>query len=277
LPVERLHRPGGEFDILFKEGVLDVLDGELPRGEGFAVEPDAHCIARGPADANEGDPRQDREPVDEIAVCVVGQLKRGHAFAGEIEPHHDFGGGILLRDLGRVGFFRQDREKTRDRLTQVVRGAVDVARDEELDRDGGDLVHTGGGNALNRFDRADAVLDKLGDAPFDYSGGGTGIGRLDRDDGRLDVGVFSDLQAKVRDHPESDEEQAHDKSEDGTPDGDVGKNHGPWAGVDLFHRGGRGRVKGSRGRSVFSGHLYGGTVPQREDSIDDDGVSGGEA
>ena len=69
-------RPDGQLDVLGAQRVLDVLDGEVEGGEPLAIDPDAHRIAALAVDRHVGDAVEVLQPVDDVAVDIVGDLER---------------------------------------------------------------------------------------------------------------------------------------------------------------------------------------------------------
>ncbi len=134
--------------------------------------------------------------------------------------------GLDLADLRRIDVFGQIVDRASHGVAHVVGRAVDIAVEGELDRDVRAPVLARGVDGLDAVDAADRILDHIGDAGVDDRRRGTAIGCLHGDHWRIDVGQLAQRQVEKRQSPEGDEEKAHHHGEDGTFDGDIGKNHG---------------------------------------------------
>lgn len=116
---------GRRFHVLAAQGALDVGDGQRTGGQRLPVEPDPH---RGSPRAGERDARDagdGREPVDDVALGVVGDLEHGAAGQCQPQPYGGIGVGICLADDGRIRFLRQCGERTRHTVTHVVGRGID--------------------------------------------------------------------------------------------------------------------------------------------------------
>src|SRR5690606_32370353 len=136
----RFDAAGGQLDVLRAQRRFDVARGDAARGHGVAVQPDAHGIALGAAQLHAGHAVQRGEPVDHVAVGVVGQLHRVHHGGTHVEPDDDVGVGLDLGDLRRVSLVRQAIHDPADAVAHVVGRRLDVAAEVELDGDVGAAV-----------------------------------------------------------------------------------------------------------------------------------------
>ena len=105
----RLEAARGQLDVLAAQRVLDVGDRELARRERLAVDPDAHRVAAAADDADARDAGHRRQPVDDVALGVVGELEHRHRVGRERERHDGVGVRVGLDDLRRIGLGRQSR------------------------------------------------------------------------------------------------------------------------------------------------------------------------
>ena len=214
-----------QLDVLALERALDVRDREPARRERRAVEPDAHRVALPAGDAHARDAVERREPVDDVTVRVVGQLERVHPRRAHVEPDDHVGIRLGLLDLGRVRLLRHAVDDAADGVAHVVRRGLDVAVERELDADAALAVAALRLDRLDALDAGQRVLEHLRDAGLDDGGGGARVLDRDGDDGRIDRGQLAQRQARVGDHAEHDEQQAHHGREDRAADREIGKDH----------------------------------------------------
>ena len=168
--VRRFQRPGGQFDVLVRQGRLDVVDRQAPRRHGGGIQPDPHRIALLAIDVDLGHAGHRRHPVDQIAVSVIGQLKPVHAGRAQEDDDDRLAVGIGLGHLGRVGLIGQAADHAADAVAYVVGGVVDVAVQRELDVHVGASVAAGRVDTFDALDAGDLLLYRLGDAALDYLG-----------------------------------------------------------------------------------------------------------
>src|SRR5690606_19723588 len=147
----RLDAPGRQLHVLRAQGRFHVPGGDPARGHGVAVQPDAHRVALATAQLHPGHAVQRRQPVDHVAVGVVGQLHRVHHGGAHVEPDDDVCVGLDLGDLRRIGLVGQAVHHPADAVAHVVGRGLDVAGEVELDGDVGAAV------AALRLDGADAL------------------------------------------------------------------------------------------------------------------------
>jgi hypothetical protein len=207
LALLRLQPPRGPLGVLLLQRALDVLGGEAARGQRQAVQPDAHGEAPLPAQAHLRDALEVGEAVHEVALGVVRELEPVHPVAGEHEPEDRRGVGVGLGDLRRVGLLGQLAERAADAVAHVVGGVVDVARELELDADGGAAVAAARGDLAHALDAGGAVLEDLRDAGLDHRGGGAGVVGVDRDHRRVDVRILAHRGRGERGQAEDHQQQ----------------------------------------------------------------------
>jgi hypothetical protein len=134
MPIDGFDIARRQLDIAAPERGLDVGDGQLARGEFAPVEPDADGISPGAENVDIGDAFDGAEPVGEVALDIVGDLRRRHAVAGDGDAHDRIGIGIALDDARLVDVVRQASADPTDRVAHIVGGLVDIAAADELHR-----------------------------------------------------------------------------------------------------------------------------------------------
>ena len=241
LALARLDAAGRQLDVLGAQRILDVLHGQLARGQRLAVEPHAHGIAALAADADLRHAAHHRETVDQVALRVVGQLEL-RARAALIRLSHMIGSALVSTLATSGGSASTGRLPT----TRATRSRTSLAADSmsrleaELDGDARALVLAARAQRVDAFDAGDLVLDDLRDLGFDDCRGGAAVDGVDADDRRLDVRRFAHRQAVRGHHADDRQQQAHDHREDRAADGDVGEDHaGIRSGSALAARRGR--------------------------------------
>ena len=216
---------GGEFDVFGDKGLLDIRDSKSARGEGAAVDPDAHCPGLVAAHLHAGHAVEHGEAVHQIPAGVVAEFGNRESVADEVEPKDDIVVGIDFLDFRRIGLLGEVVENGGDAVADVVRCGVDVAVGAEGDGDFRAAVFAGGFDEVDAFDAGDAFLDGFGDAGLDDIGRSSAVGGFHRDDGRVDVRKLAQGQALEGDHAEGDEQEREDGGEDRALDGKVGEQH----------------------------------------------------
>jgi hypothetical protein len=204
----RFDAPGRQLDVLPPQCVLDVRDRHLSRRQRLAVEPDAHRIAATADDADAGDAGHGRQPVDDVALGIVGEVEHRHRIGRERERYDGVGVRVGFDDLRRIGLGRQAADHARDAVAHVVRRGVDVAVDVELDANLRALVFAIGLDLQDPLDAGDRVLDDLRYLGFDDRGRRAAVGGRDRDRRAVDVGVLAHGQPLQRHETEDYEQHA---------------------------------------------------------------------
>ena len=109
LPLARFDAPRRQLDVLAPQRRLDIVDGELPRSQRLAIDPDTHRITAAAREARRGHAGQRTETVDDVAIDVLAQLERAALGAGEIDIDDWLGRVVHLGNLRRLGLLRQAR------------------------------------------------------------------------------------------------------------------------------------------------------------------------
>ena len=181
LAILRFDAACGQFHVLGTQRRFDVADSHLTRRHGGTVQPDAHGIAALTVHEHRGHARHRLKAILEVAFGVVRQLKHIALAAGEDDVEHRVGAVTDFVDLRRIGFRGQTGLHTRNLVTHVVGGRIDVALGAELDVERGILIATARGQLVYALDAGDLVFDHLGDARLDHRRVGTAIGHADVD------------------------------------------------------------------------------------------------
>ncbi len=168
LPIQRLHRTGRRIDVFTPQRILNVINGELPRRQRFAVQPNAQRIAISAADADTRHARQTGEAVHEVALRVIGEFQLGVVIAGEIQIHQDLRPHLRLADIRRLDLLGKVGNDRPDRLTDVARRRVEITTEHELDGDLRFTIRADRGDVLDRLHHAHAIFQPLRDAPLHY-------------------------------------------------------------------------------------------------------------
>ena len=76
-------RPAGSSTFSRRSASSMSVDRELTRGERLAIDPDAHRVAATAADGHARHARHGREPIDQVALGVVGDFEHRHRVGAE--------------------------------------------------------------------------------------------------------------------------------------------------------------------------------------------------
>ena len=212
IPLQRAQRARGQLDVLALQHGLDIGHREVARSKRTAIEPDAHRVVEPATHPDARDTVDGRQAISNETVGVVGERESVHALAHQAQPDDHAIGGILLGDYRAVGFAGEIFQDRADAVTDVVGGVVDVAREGELDLDGGTPVTAGGRHRLDARNARDALLDGLGDARLHNRCGGTAVSGVDGHHGRVGLGILAERQQIEGNRPEGHQQQAdHDR------------------------------------------------------------------
>src|SRR5690606_29660234 len=148
-----LDAAGRQLDILAAQRAFDILDGEIVGGEPLPVDPDAHGIATLAEDGDIGDAVEVLEPVDHVAIDVVGQFERIHPLGDEGDVDDRLGVRLDLGDGGLVDLVRQAPAHAADAVAHVAGGDVDIDIRAEAH---GDAARFGPARRLENVDAGDA-------------------------------------------------------------------------------------------------------------------------
>ena len=118
---------GGQFDVLARQGGLNVVHRQSARRERGGIQPDTHRVALFAIDLNLGHAGYGRKAIDQIAIRIVGQLQPVQGRRAQEQHHDGLTVGIRLGDLGRIGLVWQAADDARNPIPHVVGGGVDVA------------------------------------------------------------------------------------------------------------------------------------------------------
>ena len=124
-----------QLHVFRAQRLFDIAHGEFVGSQLHPIYPDAHSVTLTAADANLRHPIDDGKPVNQIAFGVIGELRRGHFLAGEIQPHDHVFVGVDLGHIGQIGFIGQTVEHPRYPVAHIVGGGVYVTRHVEFDGD----------------------------------------------------------------------------------------------------------------------------------------------
>jgi hypothetical protein len=223
--VERLHLAGGQLDIAAAERLLDICHRDVAGRHGGAVEPDPHGVAPLSVDRDARHAVERRQPVDHEPIDEIGDLGSAHPVAGDGEPHHRIGIGVVLDDLRLLDVVRQLLADPGDGASDIVGRLVDIAADLELDGGRAHSLARLRGDGLDAADAGDTALDDLGDVRVDGGWVGAGIFGGDGDHRGIDIGQLTQWQPQHRGDSEDNDEHAHHARQHRPLDAEVGEGH----------------------------------------------------
>ena len=186
---------GGDFDVLFLEGVDDVVGGEGAAGHAHGIKPEAHGIFALAEDEDVGNAGHALERVADIDVEIVTDEERGVAVVGREDGAAE---DEVLRGLGDgdADLLDGGGEPSGggvDAVFDIDGGEVGIAVEIEGRRDGADaVVGAGGGDVLHPLGAVDLLFEGRGDGGFDGLGTGSGIDGRDANLRRRKIGELCD-------------------------------------------------------------------------------------
>ncbi len=182
-----------------------VLGADAVFEQGVRVELDAHRRQRAAAEIDLADAFDLRELLLEHRRRRVVELPLAQRVRGQSQDEDRRVGGIDLA-IGRIApeAGRQVGMRRIDRRLDVARGAVDVAREAELQRDAGRADGARRGHLGDVGDLAEMALERRRDAARHDLRAGAGQLRLHRDGGKIDLRQRRHRQLEKRASPPGD-------------------------------------------------------------------------
>ncbi len=169
------------------QGEDDLVEGQAPGLQGGLVHVDKDLPDVGGEDRDGGDAVDALEPRLDLVLEELLQLEGRHV--GRHAPEHDRELAEVELDDQRIrGVGREIVLVEADLVADVLGGEIEVRPPLEFGHDGGDALRGDRGDLLDAVDRADDLLQGLGDGRFDVLRGGPRIRRDDGDGRELDVG-----------------------------------------------------------------------------------------
>ena len=169
---------GGDFDVLFLEGVDGIVGGEGAAGHAHRVKPEAHGILALAEDEDVGDAGHALERVAHIHVEIVADEDRGKTAVGREDGAAE---DEVLRGLGDGDADLLDGGGEPPgggvhAVFDIDGGQVGIAVEIEGRRDGADaVVGAGRGDVLHPLGAVDLLFERRGDGGFDRLGTGSGV------------------------------------------------------------------------------------------------------
>ena len=225
LPVQVLHAPTGQFDVLLTERLLDVQHRHPPGGHPRRVEPQPHRVA---LLATNGDRRHAGDPLEarfDLLLREGGHLQRRIPLAVQSDPENGLRVGVLLGDDGLTDVSRQCPSHPGNPVPDILRRGVDVPGEVELHGDVADALATFTAEGLDTLDVVDGFLEPLRHLGLDHLSIGPGENRRHGDDGRINVWQLANGQTGQPDQPEEHQHQIHHPGQDRTLNGNARQDH----------------------------------------------------
>ena len=221
--------------ILQAERGLDILQRKPHAAELGGIDFHAHGRERASAHAHLPDALDLRKLLlDDRGSCVV-QLGAVVFVRGESEDHDRRVGRIDLairRIGGKVG--RQERSRGIDTCLHVACGAIDVAAEVELQRDGGGAERTRGGHLGEARDVAELALQRSGDGRCHDLRAGARQARANGDGRKIDLRQRGDREHRESDRAGHGNRDGQQRGGNGPPDEGCRENHGSSGGGGSF-------------------------------------------
>src|SRR5271166_6998692 len=166
----RAHAAGGHFDVLFREGVDDIVRSKRAASETNRVEPKAHGILALSKDQDIGDAGDAFETVADVNIEIIAHKERGIAAVGREDGAAK---NEVLRSLGdgNADLLDGGGETSRssvDTVLDVNRGEIGIASDIERRGNRADPgVGAGRSDVLHALGAVDLLLQRRGHSRLD--------------------------------------------------------------------------------------------------------------
>ncbi len=206
------------------QGEDDLIEGQAPSLQGGLVHVDEDLPDVGGEHGDGGDAVDALEARLNLVLEQSLQLEGRHV--GRHAPEHDRElAEAELDDHGVRGVGRQIVLVKADLVPDVLGGEVEVRPPLELGHDGGDALRGYRRDLLDAVDRADDLLQGLGDGRLDVLRGRPRIRRDDGDGRELDVGEEVQPQPRERDAADDDQDEDHHGRRDAAIDREFWELH----------------------------------------------------
>jgi len=214
----------GHADVLRRQDRQELPDRQVHRGEPVVVELDADLPPQAAMDRRRRDPLDAFERVGDLIFHDL--LQAGVAVLGRHADDHDRHGiDIEFEDNGRFGLFRQKLLDHIELLPHVVGRLVDVLPPLELQRDRRDPLLRDRKHFIDPGNRAEDILDRLGEERLDLLRPRPFVERHDRDGRNFDLGQQVDPQPRQRHQPQHDHRHENHEDRHGPVDRELRQPH----------------------------------------------------
>ena len=166
------------------------------------------------------------EAVFDLALGQIGEIEGGAGGAGEGDPHHLLGIGVLFGHDGLFDVFGKFIANSANSVADVLGSDIDVAVEFEFHGNAADLLSGFTSEDFNSRDIINFLFQGFGDIGFDEFGVGAWVDGDDGDDGGIDVGEFADGKAGESHNADDGDGQIRHGRGHGAPDAKLWKIHG---------------------------------------------------
>ena len=223
LPLQGAER---QFDGAVRDRRRDIVDAEPARRQRGWVHLDRRGIFLLPEDDDLPDPGQHRDALCQIQVGILIELVQGHHIGGQSENQDRLVSRVDLAVGRRVRqVFRQDAARLVDRRLHVGGGAVDIARQVELQRDRRGPLHIRRRDLVHPRQCRELALERLRHRGRHDLRAGARQRRADADRWEIDGRQRGHRQEAVADHAADQQRSHQQRRRDRPPDERFGYVH----------------------------------------------------
>ncbi len=225
---------GGDLDVLFRDGLLDVDRGDPELGELVRIEPDPHRITPLAENLDVAHARHALQGIDHLQIGVVAQRHRIDRAVrrDQIHDQHEIRILLLDDDAALIDDRRQRSRGLRHAVLHVDRCDAEGIADVEGHRDGrGAVIGTRGRHIGHPLHAVDLLLQRRRHGIGHDLRASAGIGGADDDLRRRDVRKLRDRQQEIANSARQHHDDGDRRREDRTMDEEA--NHRNGSDLDL--------------------------------------------
>jgi hypothetical protein len=215
------HAASGSFDILALEGVADIEHSEVVCSELLRVEQDADLAGLAAVQRDAADAVYGLDGAADLLIGNFGQLAAADGTADE-QRQDRVRLRVLFGDDGWQCIAWKPTDGGGHFFANVLRGAVNVALENEGASNVGEAFAGVDGDFVNAADRRDCVFERENDARDDFFGRGAGQLDINVDGGGIGFGKKIHSEAAVGKRAKRDEKRDQHHGEDGILDASFG-------------------------------------------------------
>ena len=202
-------RAGWQVRIPSRHRRRHLIQADAACSERLGIDLDAHCVLGGPEDLDLGDPAHRRQPLREERLGVFVELRERQRRRRQRQIEDRRVGGVRLVVRRRLDAGRQLPERLGNRGLHVLRRAIDVPGQRELQRDVRPTERAARRHRVEAGDRRELLLERRRDRGRHRLRTRARQSCRDGNRGEVDVGEVAHRQQPIRHQPEHEDPQHH--------------------------------------------------------------------